>query len=154
MQNYYEILNISKDSTDDEIKKAYLTMIKKYHPDIYQGDKVFAEQQTSLITEAYTTLKNKELRMKYDRKTFTNQPSRENENQAKNKAENIKPQKPKKQQEKKQTNKANKNSEKKEKNTENLTPEQKQAKNQKLILDLAIVALLLLLFLLIFFPLK
>lgn len=70
MQNYYQILEISRYSSQDDIKKAYLKMIKKYHPDVYSGDKVFAEKQTALITEAYTTLKNPELKDKYDHKIF------------------------------------------------------------------------------------
>lgn len=70
MQNYYQILEISRYSSQDDIKKAYLKMIKKYHPDVYSGDKVFAEKQTALITEAYTTLKNPELKAKYDHKIF------------------------------------------------------------------------------------
>ena len=34
MINYYELLNINKNATEEEIKKAYRTMAKKYHPDI------------------------------------------------------------------------------------------------------------------------
>lgn len=155
MQDYYKILNVSKDSSDDEIKKAYLKLIKKYHPDVYAGDKVFAEQQTALITEAYTTLKNKELRMKYDRKTSgQNNATKENQ-KAKNPQTKTntqtKPQKESEQSKQEQTQTSQKKE--KQKNT-NLTDEQKQAKNQKIILDLAIISLILLLFLLLFFPLK
>lgn len=163
MQDYYKILNVSRDSSDDEIKKAYLKLIKKYHPDVYSGDKVFAEQQTALITEAYTTLKNKELRMKYDRKTFGQSASTKDNQATKNSqtktAKQTKsqtktqPQKESEQTKTKQDQTQTPQKKEKQKNA-NLTDEQKQAKNQKIILDLAIISLVLLLFLLLFFPLK
>ncbi|MBQ0017469.1 MAG: DnaJ domain-containing protein [Clostridiales bacterium] len=68
MENYYKILGVKQTSSQEQIKKAYLSCIKKYHPDIYKGDKVFAEKQTEVITEAYTVLKNMDERKKYDRK--------------------------------------------------------------------------------------
>lgn len=163
MQDYYKILNVSKDSSDDEIKKAYLKLIKKYHPDVYAGDKVFAEQQTALITEAYTTLKNKELRMKYDRKTSGQNISTKETQKTKNPQTKTnkqtkpqtKTQSPKESNQSKTKQDQTQTSQKKEKQKNaNLTDEQKQAKNQKIILDLAIISLILLLFLLLFFPLK
>lgn len=66
MQNFYEILGVSTSATEKEIRNSYIAKIKKYHPDTFNGDKSFAEQQTALITEAYTTLKDTTLRKRYD----------------------------------------------------------------------------------------
>lgn len=68
MENYYEILGVSQTATDDQIKKAYLKQIKIYHPDVYEGDKTFAEEKTRQITEAYTVLKGYLTRKGYDEK--------------------------------------------------------------------------------------
>ncbi len=70
MKNYYEILGVSQKSSIDEIKKSYLSKIKKYHPDVFVGDKVFAEKQTALINEAFATLKDEHLKANYDYKLF------------------------------------------------------------------------------------
>ena len=55
----YKTLNISEQATSEQIKKAYKTMAKKYHPDIYQGDKKLAEEKMKQINEAYDLLCNK-----------------------------------------------------------------------------------------------
>jgi curved DNA-binding protein CbpA len=68
MQNYYEILQIKPTANETEIKVAYIELIKKYHPDTYSGDKVFAEHKTADINEAYATLKDSLTRKKYDHK--------------------------------------------------------------------------------------
>ncbi|MCR2044961.1 molecular chaperone DnaJ [Anaerosalibacter massiliensis] len=66
-QDYYEILNLSKDATDEDIKKAYRRLAKKYHPDLNQGNKEEAEQKFKEINEAYEVLSNPEKRSRYDR---------------------------------------------------------------------------------------
>ena len=38
-RDYYEVLGVSKTASDDEIKKAFRTLAKKYHPDMHPGDK-------------------------------------------------------------------------------------------------------------------
>ena len=38
-RDYYEVLGVSKTASDDEIKKAFRTLAKKYHPDMQPGDK-------------------------------------------------------------------------------------------------------------------
>lgn len=65
-KNYYEILGVSKDATEKEIKKAYRRLAKQYHPDIYKGDKKEAEEKFKAISEAYEVLIDKDKRAKYD----------------------------------------------------------------------------------------
>jgi len=63
---YYEILQVSKDATTAEIKKAYRKLALKYHPDKNPGDKE-AEEKFKLINEAYAVLSDEEKRAVYDR---------------------------------------------------------------------------------------
>ena len=64
-RDYYEVLGVSKSSSDDEIKKAYRTAAKKYHPDLHPGDKE-AEQKFKEVNEAYEVLSDREKRARYD----------------------------------------------------------------------------------------
>ena len=64
--DYYKILGIKKKSTQDEIKKAYRKLARKYHPDLNPNDKV-AEQKFKEINEANEVLSNLENRKKYDK---------------------------------------------------------------------------------------
>ncbi len=64
-QNYYDILGVDKKATDEEIKKAYRSMARKYHPDVNQGDKG-AEAKFKEVSEAYAVLSDKEKRDQYD----------------------------------------------------------------------------------------
>ncbi len=66
MKNLYEVLQVKTNATSDQIKRAYLSLITKYHPDIYSGDKSYAERYTALITEAYSVLKDENRRQEYD----------------------------------------------------------------------------------------
>ncbi|MFS8540541.1 MAG: molecular chaperone DnaJ [Tissierellales bacterium] len=65
MKDYYEILNVSRDASLDEIKAAYRKLAKKYHPDLNPNDKE-AEQKFKEINEAYEVLSDPEKRRKYD----------------------------------------------------------------------------------------
>ena len=64
-KNYYDILNVKKDATADEIKSAYRTLAKKYHPDLHPGDNEAAEKFKE-INEAYETLSDPQKREAYD----------------------------------------------------------------------------------------
>jgi len=63
--DYYKLLNVSKDASDQELKKAYRTLAMKYHPDKTKGDKS-AEDQFKKINEAYAVLSDKKKRSQYD----------------------------------------------------------------------------------------
>jgi len=64
--DYYEILQIRRDASSAEIKKAYRKLAVKYHPDKNPGDKE-AEEKFKYINEAYEILSNEEKRQIYDR---------------------------------------------------------------------------------------
>ena len=65
-RDYYEVLGVSKDASDDDIKKAYRQMAKKYHPDLHPGD-AEAEARFKEVNEANAVLSDPEKRAKYDR---------------------------------------------------------------------------------------
>ena len=54
-RDYYDVLGVHKQATDQEIKKAYRKLAKKYHPDTNPGD-AKAEQLFKEVTEAYNVL--------------------------------------------------------------------------------------------------
>jgi len=64
-KDYYKVLGVSKNATQDEIKKAYRKLAKKYHPDKNKGNKE-AEEKFKAIGEAHTVLSDPEKRKKYD----------------------------------------------------------------------------------------
>lgn len=64
-RDYYEILGVSKNASDDEIKKAYRKLAVKYHPDKNPGDKA-AEEKFKEINEAHDVLSDKQKRARYD----------------------------------------------------------------------------------------
>lgn len=65
-RDYYEVLGIERNASDDEIKRAYRRLAKKYHPDLNPGD-AEAEAKFKEINEAYNVLINPETRAQYDR---------------------------------------------------------------------------------------
>ena len=65
MRDYYEILNIAKSASQDEIKKAYRKIAMKYHPDRNSGDSS-AEEKFKEAAEAYSVLSDSEKKSRYD----------------------------------------------------------------------------------------
>ncbi|MEK6953228.1 MAG: molecular chaperone DnaJ [Nanoarchaeota archaeon] len=63
-KDYYEILNISKNASKDEVKKAYKELAKKYHPDITKDNST--EEKFKEISEAYAVLSDDQKRAQYD----------------------------------------------------------------------------------------
>ncbi len=62
-EDYYDILGVKKTSTDEEIKKAYKTLAKKYHPDI--NKEAGSEEKFKKLSEAYAVLSDKQKREQY-----------------------------------------------------------------------------------------
>ena len=64
-RDYYEVLGLSKGAGEAEIKKAYRSLAKKYHPDMNPGD-AEAEAKFKEINEAYAVLSDADKKAKYD----------------------------------------------------------------------------------------
>lgn len=78
MKDYYKILNISMEANNDEIKKAFRSLAKKYHPDRNPDDKD-ALRKFQEVNEAYEVLSKENTRKKYDneRANFKNKNNNE-----------------------------------------------------------------------------
>ena len=56
MKDYYAVLGVAKDASEKDIKNAYRTLAKKYHPDVYDGDKEEGANKFKEVQEAYSVL--------------------------------------------------------------------------------------------------
>lgn len=65
-RDYYEVLGVSKTATDEELKKAYRRLAKKYHPDANLDNKEEAEKNFKEVNEAYEVLSDAQKRRMYD----------------------------------------------------------------------------------------
>ncbi|KAH0483420.1 MAG: uncharacterized protein KVP18_004396 [Porospora cf. gigantea A] len=66
-KDYYEVLGVAKDSTDEQIRKAYKKLAMQWHPDKHQdGSKKAAEMKFKEVSEAYSVLSDPEKRQQYD----------------------------------------------------------------------------------------
>jgi hypothetical protein len=75
MENYYKILDISEKASIEEIKRAYRSLARKYHPDMNQTSE--AELMFKKINEAYKVLSNPGARRAYDEKLFYSSEKKE-----------------------------------------------------------------------------
>ncbi|MHB1394503.1 MAG: molecular chaperone DnaJ [Clostridia bacterium] len=64
-RDYYEVLGVNKNASEEDIKKAYRQLAKKYHPDMNQGDKGL-EAKFKEVNEAYEVLSDKDKKARYD----------------------------------------------------------------------------------------
>ena len=88
-QDYYSILGVLKNAELLVIKAAHKAMLKIYHPDRYKGGKAEGTRITQKINEAYTTLKDPKLRIKYDKTFHYNNSESKNESTTNNTRDSI-----------------------------------------------------------------
>ena len=69
-RDYYEALGVDRNATDDDLKKAFRKLAKKYHPDANPDNKEEAEKKFKEVNEAYEVLSDKQKRSMYDRFGF------------------------------------------------------------------------------------
>ncbi|MBL4805110.1 MAG: J domain-containing protein [Alphaproteobacteria bacterium] len=64
--SYYEILRVNPSASDEDVKRAYKHLAKKFHPDMNPRNRQVAELRFRAITEAYDHIKTREKRARYN----------------------------------------------------------------------------------------
>ena len=85
LENYYGILQVNQNASNEEIKKSFRNLAKKYHPDKHGSNAKWAEQKIKLIIKAHNTLTDDNLRRHYDLQLtetqyFETKPNRKGKN--------------------------------------------------------------------------
>lgn len=90
-ENYYDILEVNKNASQEIIEKAYKTLVKKYHPDLQENElKIKYEEKIKKINEAYEVLSNPEKRKNYNLFLKNNEITNEDYNNLYNENINLK----------------------------------------------------------------
>lgn len=90
-ENYYDILEVNKNASQEIIEKAYKTLVKKYHPDLQENNlRHNYEEKIKKINEAYEILSNSEKRKNYDLILKDNEITNEDYNELYNENINLK----------------------------------------------------------------
>ena len=71
-KDYYEVLGVNKDASEDEIRRAYKKLAVKWHPDKHPDNKKEAEERFKEISEAYSVLSDPKKKNEYDNGGFGN----------------------------------------------------------------------------------
>ena len=91
MKNYYKILEVNESASQEIIEKAYRILVKKYHPDLYSGEKrAIAEQKIRDLNEAYKILSDAFLREQYNNELENERTMKYNRNFSNNNSDQSK----------------------------------------------------------------
>ena len=77
MKDYYSILGLNRSASQQDIKKAYRSLARKYHPDVNPGD-LKAEEKFKEVNEAYNVLNDEQSKKAYDDKLDGNMQNGDN----------------------------------------------------------------------------
>lgn len=130
MKKYYKILGLPLGASRDEIKNARNNLLKKYHPDIYQGSMSFAEQKSAEINDAFEKIcefLDKQEKPSEEEKKASSENVSQNNNEAYERE--IREEAKRKREEKE--NKAREKAEKQQKNEEKRKIRKEKRKNRK-----------------------
>ncbi len=91
MTNYYELLEISTNASDEVIRMAYKALVKKYHPDSYNGDLDETQKIMAEINQAYEVLSDREKRAEYDKQFSFDERKTEDSDKADERGTSVSP---------------------------------------------------------------